>query len=189
VAYNVYDELDKAHRLVGRFLWAFNNIESDLNELLIVLFDLSSMASLILLNSVDTRKKIDWATIGLQYQQDSGITKDDRKNLNDLHDLHCMRNIVAHSTYFPEPPDGIKFVHTTARSGKLRLSSTNKDTAHTYASLDELFLKARAISDGLSAILPRCTAVTDIESALKDVIAAEAKSSNVVPFRPNEPGT
>jgi hypothetical protein len=178
-----YDDLDRAHRLIGRFLWAFANVECDLNELLIVLFDLNETAKLILLNSVDVRKKIDWAVIAMR-EPPSSISDGERNKLNKaLHELHDIRNIIVHSTYFPEPPDGIKFVHTIARNGKLTLSPENEKTVHTFASLDGLFSKARAASALLEAIRRKSAAIRDVTPILNELLREPISSqSNVIPF-------
>jgi hypothetical protein len=179
-----FDDLDKAHRLIGRFLWAFANVESDLNELLIVLFDFNETARLILLNSVDFRKKIDWAVIALRHQSPSVSDKERNKLRDSLHKLHDKRNIIVHSTYFPEPPDGIKFVHTVARNGKLNLFT--EDAVHTFSSLDELFTQARAVSDLLQDVRRKSAVIGELDTMLNELLRADHVSSpsNVIPFRP-----
>jgi hypothetical protein len=100
-----YDDLDRAHRLIGRFLWAFANVECDLNELLIVLFDLNETAKLILLNSVDVRKKIDWAVIAMREPpssiSDGSVTTSKRRFTSFMTSeissstVHTFRNLLT----------------------------------------------------------------------------------------------
>jgi hypothetical protein len=91
---------------------------------------------------------------------------------------------IVHSTYFPEPPDGIKFVHTIARNGKL--NRFPEDAVHTFASLEDLFGKARAASDHLQDIRRKSAVVAGSDKMLNELLKADpilSKSrSNIIPF-------
>lgn len=55
---NIYEELEKAHRYVGRFLWSFANVEIALDQILIKLYGLNNLTTTIVIGSLDLQRKI-----------------------------------------------------------------------------------------------------------------------------------
>jgi hypothetical protein len=171
-----YDELETAHKYVGRFMWAFANVERDLDQILVTLFSLNNTASLILMNNLDFRKKMNLAKIGLQHQEGHSTSRHTAEpTFKMLHKLGDLRNIVAHSAYLPEP-EGITFTYSRANE-KL----TFPKTTFSYSELDEFWRNAREVSDALCEIQRSCSPIADEDAQLRDAIIAEVKG-NVVPF-------
>ncbi len=65
--------LEKAWKYVGRFMWRFSGIESNVSEIFVSLFDLNSVAALMFIGNLDLRKKMKLIDLGLKHQ---GIDKD-----------------------------------------------------------------------------------------------------------------
>jgi hypothetical protein len=161
-------------------MYAFANVERDLDQILIILFNLSNTASLILLNNLDFRKKMNLAKIGLNYQGGtSSLGREAETTFKKLHKLGDLRNMVAHSAYLPEP-EGVTFVYAKANQ-KLEFPKTT----FSYSEMDEFWVDAREASDALCEIGRCCTAITDEDEHLRDAIVAEV-TGTVVPFPTNK---
>src|SRR5258707_9666594 len=89
-----FELFEKAWREVGKFIWAFTNVERGLDQLLVELFELNPISEEIFLNSLDLRKKINIAEVALNYQFY-------KHQLGRLHKLHDIRNNIAHRAFLP----------------------------------------------------------------------------------------
>ena len=91
--------LERAWREIGRFTWAFTNVERYLDQLLIILFSLKFPTEDLFLNSIDLRKKINIAETALYHQNSNS---DPKKCLKDFHTMHDLRNNIAHKVFVAE---------------------------------------------------------------------------------------
>jgi hypothetical protein len=168
--------LERAWREIGRFTWAFTNVERALDEVLIVLFSLKVPAEDLFLNSIDLRKKINIAEIALSYQNSNS---DHQKCLKHFHTMHDLRNNIAHKVFVAEKigkNSGIGFSLTTTRN-----KIGYKSKFHSFEDFEKYFATLRAISDALTEIGKTCKPLGDDDSALASSLR-EIGLSNVVDF-------
>jgi hypothetical protein len=108
-----HELLERAWKEIGRFIWAFTNVEMVLDQVLIILFALKFPAEDLFLKSIDLRKKINIARIALSHQDPLW---GEAKILSRLHFLHGVRNDIAHIPFLPgktDEKDGIGFSSST----------------------------------------------------------------------------
>jgi len=169
--------LERAWREIGRFTWAFTNVEMALDQVLIVLFSLKFPAEDLFLNSIDLRKKINIAGIALSHQNYK--LSDYKRFLKEFHTLHDLRNNIAHKVFVAEKSGekmGISFSMSTINS-KIGYNSQ----FHSFDDFEKYFATLRAISDALTDIGRNCRPLGDDDSAIASSLQ-EIVLSNVVDF-------
>ena len=114
------EEVTKTWAYIGRFMWGFAIIEEEVDDVLYKLFNLNSVAFLLLVGNLDLRKKLKFLEVGFKYK---GI--DEREAINMIHEVHDVRNLLVHCRFTPDygnaediHGDGIEFQHVSS-SGKL----------------------------------------------------------------------
>lgn len=85
---------EKAWKYVGRFLQSFAGIESAIDEILKVMFDLNDVSFRYLLPNLEFQKKTTLAKLGFAYQK-----RDYGKLFKEISVLQRTRNIIAHSQF------------------------------------------------------------------------------------------
>ena len=129
----------------------FACVEGNINEVFLQLFNLEKFA-LIFLGNVDLRKKLKLIDLGLKYQ---GVDAD--TVLSRVHELHDIRNAIAHS-WFELFEDVITFDHV----GRVRLPKKAKarskgefspfDSEITYSQFDGYDEEMTKLATELGAI-------------------------------------
>lgn len=87
----ISEELECAWTYVGRFMWRFAEVEWQVNEIFVNVFDLNEGASLMVVGYLDFGKKLQLIDVGLRNQ---GVDHSDI--IKRLRKLADVRNIVAH---------------------------------------------------------------------------------------------
>jgi len=98
-------EYEKCWTYIGRFLWQFGIIESFVNEIFVELYDLENVA-FPFVGLIDTRKKLTLIDEGLKEKG----SVDHKRLIERVHDLHNLRNVLAHSNFF-EASEGMHVDH------------------------------------------------------------------------------
>jgi hypothetical protein len=122
---------------VGRFLWAFAGIDSAVDNIFEIMFNLNAISYLLLQPNIDLRKKITLIKAGFNDQlypeldprEEQELTSDQRrerienkKKLDDIcrplkriQALHDLRNGIAHSSFNATFDDeGIEFSYVNS---------------------------------------------------------------------------
>jgi hypothetical protein len=152
--------LERAWKEIGRFIWAFTNVEMVLDQVLIILFSLKFPAEDLFLKSIDLRKKINIAEIALSHQSP---TSEEVKALKQLHKMHDLRNNIAHKVFLPgseDGKDGISFSWST-----INKKIAYEREFHSFGDFDTYFARLRAISDALEELVRTCKPLSDDAAA------------------------
>jgi hypothetical protein len=179
---------DLSWSYVGRYMWGFGQIETVINIIFWELYGLSGPTSVMISANFDLRKKLDLITIGLKHQR----IEQHKEILRRVHKLHDIRNVIAHSSFYDEPLQGVIFDSYFSRSGERRLPHKPKgepdvgddNRVITYAEFDAFDDEAAAIfnylQNQIEGTLTPITHLDDsLESEITDVVAG---ASNVIPF-------
>ena len=162
--------LERAWKEIGRFIWVFMSVELVLDQAIIMLFSLKSPAETLFLNSIDMRKKIKVAQAALTHQgRASGVAA-----VKQLHDIHDLRNKIAHKTFLPTAEagaEGILFSWSTV-DGKI----AHKRDFHSFEDLERQIQKLRDISDVLVEVEKTRKPLTDDDavSAIREMAETDA---------------
>jgi hypothetical protein len=168
--------LERAWMEIGRFTWAFTNVEMVLDQVLIVLFSLKFPTEDLFLNNIDLRKKINIAGVALSHQNSNS---DHKKLLKDFHTMHDLRNKIAHKVFLAEKSgekSGIRFSWSTVKS---RIGYQSE--FHSFEDFEKYFVTLRAISDALTEIGKSCKPLAGDDIALASTLH-EIGLSNVIDF-------
>ncbi len=190
------DQREKAWRYVGRFMWAFAGVESCLDSIFQIMFNLEGLSFFLVLTNVDMRKKVKLIGLGFKSQ---GI--DHNKTLKKVHELANLRNVIAHSFFDPSMEgDGIVFSYFDSSKVKSEeeqdaelFNASNIKTEEeeeadltfrfiSYVKLDEYYSQATKLSEVLSGI--HCEPVNPGLKIIRDISEIIASADNVIPFRP-----
>lgn len=166
--------LERAWKEIGRFIWAFTNVEMVLDQVLIMLFSLKFPAEDLFLKSLDLRKKINIVEIALKHQSPAS---QEAKVLKQLHKMHDVRNNIAHKVFLPgneNGKDGISFSWST-----INKKIDYEREFYSFDNFDNYYGTLREISDALMEIVRTGKPLSDdaAASSLQEIAA-----SNVVDF-------
>jgi hypothetical protein len=193
---------DKACQVVGKFMWGFATLERDITEMFVKLYDIektSGMFTLILMGSIDLRKKLDLISLGLKHQEEQAIkdnkAKDQTKKreiwkeiYKRVHELHNIRNIIAHSPFdpaeFSREDDGVDFDYISPTGdSQVPNSIWYLDMRITYSKFDEYDALVNALCQALQTLHDSIEPISDITRELgADIAEIIAASENVIPF-------
>jgi len=126
---------DKAWRLygyVGRFVTDFASIENTVNQLFCDL--IQGPAGLLLTHSLDLRKKVELLQVILK---ERGF--DESKMFKRLHQLHNLRNVIAHYPFEQAGDDRLEFDYINKHYGTAFSKSpatSEPDRSITFAEFD-----------------------------------------------------
>jgi hypothetical protein len=163
--------LKKAWMYVGRFMHGFAILELQINEILDNLFGLTRFVgaesyagvTTILLSQLDMRKKLKLIDLGLRYQGNPA------RFLRKLHELHDLRNAIAHSC-FSASEEGIRF-------------DEDRTALKSYSELDNLHSEMAKLFDDLRHVAITSIIDTDIRRQLaSDIKEIIQSSDNVIRF-------
>ena len=183
----ITEEEEKAWRYVGRFLSGFAAIEGAVDRVLCELFDLKPTLFFLLASNLDLRKKLSFIKVAMESQKIDGD-----KVLKLSHQLHDIRNLLAHSQ-FAAADEGIEFEHVT-KEGKFGHSKFEaKETTYLgnfipYSQLDAYMEEMSHIEDELIRIGASLSPIgSEHEDFARKVQKAIEASENVVRFpNPNK---
>jgi len=122
---------EKAWRYVGRFMWSFANIEGYVDGIFQTMFNLNAVSYLLLQSNLDFRKKLALIQLVFKHQQ-----IDHGKTLSKVHELHNIRNAIAHSSFEPvgsfKGIDGVRYkagieFSYVERSGEVQVPNPVRD--------------------------------------------------------------
>ena len=177
---------DPSWTYVGRFMYGFGLLETDINIVFQKMFDLTGLAALMLEANVDLRKKIDLIMLGLKHQ---GLDQYS-KTLAGVHELANIRNVVAHSLFDEEPAlKGIVFHGYTQKSGEKRLphkpscpDKFDENLLVTYAEFDAYNDKVEILSSELRSLEEIIKPINELTSLRAEVAEIISSPSNIVLF-------
>jgi hypothetical protein len=182
----ISEEEEKAWRYVGRFLSGFAAIEGAVDRALCELFDLKPTLFFLLASNLDLRKKLSFIKVAMEHQKIDGD-----KVLKLIHQLHDIRNLLAHSQFavaFFHSDEGIEFEHVT-KEGKFGHSkfeakeSTFLGNFIPYSQLDAYMEEMSHIEDELIRIGASLSPLgSEHEDFARKVQKAIEASENIVRF-------
>jgi hypothetical protein len=117
------DEIDnppaRACELVGRFLYHFSRLETDLNAAVAKLFKLDEASADIVTANIDFARKLYIVRSAVHEQNASPhekwLTSEIKEAFDGVLAMNTERQIVAHSSFGSHPEGGVVFTRTTAR--------------------------------------------------------------------------
>jgi hypothetical protein len=187
-------DLERAWRYVGRFMWGFAIVESDVNEIFVELFNLNAGAALMFIPNLDLRKKLKLISVGLK-DQDVPQIDDIDKTLKGVHKLADIRNIIAHFSFGPQiGGEGIfsDYVRQDAEvrfPDVIKIHAEESDTTIPHSLFDYYDAVARKLSDALRSMQGSFTPIADVSQELaRDIAEIVAASDNIILF-PERPRT
>ncbi len=175
----ISEELECAWTYVGRFMWRFAEVEWQVNEIFVNVFDLNEGASLMVVGYLDFGKKLQLIDVGLRNQ---GVDHSDI--IKRLRKLADVRNIVAHFPFSESltSKEAVDFTYINRR-GEQRMpwQSEESETVITYAQFDSYDVEACNLLDVLENMhIPAIANITqELAGEIEDIIAS---SNNVIRF-------
>jgi hypothetical protein len=166
---------------VGRFITGFAMLEYQVNQLCEKLLD--SAAGLLLTYTLDLRKKLDLIEVILESK---GI--DEKKTFKRLHELHDLRNILAHWPFSEELGEIGLLCDYIDKRGEITFRkprASTKDNLIEYSELDSYDRDAAEIHEKLEHILSLVTPIEEgglndeLRQRIEDAISS---SDNIVRF-------
>lgn len=147
------DDYDTAFWLVGRFMFQWALLESELNNGLEKLLGLAALEGTIVVANLQLRSKIHIAkTLIHLCEAETAWGKAAVKDIGSIGDLADeWRNVVAHNIFGPDP-NGVKFLTVKAK-GKL----TFPGTVWTKDQFNEVGLKIGALRKRVEEIVDRAS--------------------------------
>jgi hypothetical protein len=170
---------EKCWTYIGRFLWQFGIIESYVSEIFLLLYDLENV-SWPFIGLIDTRKKLQLIHAGLLEQG----RKDHKRVLDDVHELHNLRNVIAHSCFF-ESDEGINVDHITNQGQRWMQKKGEEDNYLSFAELDRIYKDSldlvASLLDLHESISPISSPSREFSARVEEIIDA---SPNVIRYHP-----
>jgi hypothetical protein len=109
----------RACELVGRFLYHFSRIETELNAAVAKLFKLDEASADILTANIDFARKLNIVRSAVHEQNASPhekwLTNEIKETFVGVLAMNTERQIVAHSSFRSHPDGGVVFTRTMAR--------------------------------------------------------------------------
>jgi hypothetical protein len=165
---------------VGRFITGFAAVEYQVNQLCDHLLG-GGAAALLLTYTLDLRKKLDLIDIVLKSQD-----IDESNMLKRAHELHDIRNIIAHWPFSEELGEiGLwcDYIDKRGDLGFKKPRARMKDNLIEYSELDSYDADASELCEKLESLMNLVTPINDISDNLRHSIEeAIASSDNVVRF-------
>jgi hypothetical protein len=158
---------------VGRFITGFAMVEYEVNQLCMELLGGNDAVRHLLTYSLDLRKKLDLLKVMFESQ---GV--DVSKTFSAIHELHDLRNIVAHWPFSEE--EGGLWCDFIDKQGKTTFPRA-KDNVINYSEFDSYDSKASELYEKLENLMHLVTPISDASDDLQHRIEeAISLSENVV---------
>jgi hypothetical protein len=186
-------ELAKIWAYVGRFMWSFAQIESRVDELILVLFGVDAFVWGLIISTLDLRKKLNFLALGFKHKKNDQDTP-----LKKLHQLHDIRNMLTHCRFIPDygnnehkEGSGIEFEYFAphAKDNIPRFASHGSKFSSfiAYSQFDLYDEQMSSISGVFDNLLKSTTPISDInEDMVRDIEVLVERSENVIRFPKRE---
>jgi hypothetical protein len=142
----------EACELVGRFLYYFAQVESEIDTSIIQILDLKSHAAAVISSGIDFSKKVNILTI---ISSETALPEDSKNNeslFKKIFKQNDNRKIAAHCVFEPAG-DGVQFTRTTSNNGRI----TTHDPIWTKKYFEDAYEELKTIRDGIKTLRPSLT--------------------------------
>jgi hypothetical protein len=171
---------NKVWSYVGRFITGFSMVEYQVNQLCDKLLG-RSYAAAFLTYTLDLRKKVELISVVLRSKD-----LDESKMLKRVHELHDIRNIIAHWPFSEDSVNAGLWTDFMDRYGHLGFKKPRageKDNLIEYSELDSYDADAKELYDKLDNLINLVEPIDDLsDDLLLSIEAAISSSENVLRF-------
>ena len=180
---HVDPQVEKGWMYIGRFLWQFGILQSLISEIFLQLYDLERVA-IPFSGLLNTRKKLTLVEEGLKEQGDKRLDP----ILKRVHELHDLRNALAHCSFFIAE-EGMTLDHITSE-GKWWGENREEDNYVGFAELDRLYQDGLKLESALNELYSTLTPISSPSKELRAKMEAMIDlSPNVVRYKQRPPST